>query len=173
MQRADQVGVPARELSSEGFDASSWMKAVVPGTVLTSLVAAGVYPEPYYGTNNKLSEKKIPDISEVGPEFYTYWFRTEFDNPPLSEGERIWLHPEGINYRTEWWLNGQLVAVMAGMFNDCHTDITDFVRTGKKRPGRSCPPSRCSRESHAEELGGHQGKTATAVTGILAGMSHS
>ena len=127
MCRADDVRVPARSLSAAGFDDSRWMSAIVPGTVLTSLVENGVYPEPYYGTNNKMSEKKIPDIIDVGPEFYTYWFRTEFDTPAVNEGDRIWLHPEGINYRAEWWLNGHLVSVMAGMFNDDRIDITDFV----------------------------------------------
>ena len=127
MCRADEVRVPARSLSASGFDDSSWMSAIVPGTVLTSLVENGVFPEPYYGTNNKMSEKKIPDIIDAGSEFYTYWFRTEFDTPAVNEGDRIWLHPEGINYRAEWWLNGHLVSVMAGMFNDDHIDITDFV----------------------------------------------
>ena len=128
MERADKVTAPASELCSPQFDASAWMKAVVPGTVLTSLVENGVYPDPYYGVTNKLSENKIPDITEVGPAFYTYWFRTEFDRPPLADGERLWLHPEGINYRAEWWLNGHLVSVMAGMFNDDCIDITDFVK---------------------------------------------
>lgn len=128
MCRAGEVTVPAGKLSSAGFDDSSWMDAIVPGTVLTSLVRNGVFPEPYYGTNNKMSEKKIPDITEVGHEFYTYWFRTEFKTPEIQEGGRIWLHPEGINYRAEWWLNGHLVSVMAGMFNDDCIDITDFVK---------------------------------------------
>ena len=31
-----------------------WMPAVVPGTVLTTLVKNGVVPDPYYGLNNKI-----------------------------------------------------------------------------------------------------------------------
>ena len=127
MCRAGEAGSTARDISSAGFAAEGWLPAVVPGTVLTSLVENGIYPEPYYGTNNKMSEKKIPDITEVGREFYTYWFRTEFDTPAFEEGERIWLKPEGINYRAEWWLNGHLLSVMAGMFNSDDIDITDFV----------------------------------------------
>ncbi len=127
MAKESETRASAAELSAAGFDDSSWMEAIVPGTVLTSLVENGVYPEPYYGTNNKISEKRIPDIIDTGREFWTYWFRTEFDSPALKEGERIWLHPQGINYRAEWWLNGHLVSVMAGMFNDDLIDITDFV----------------------------------------------
>ena len=38
-----------------------WLPAVVPGTVLTSLLANGRIPDPYFGLNNK----KIPDVGEV------------------------------------------------------------------------------------------------------------
>ena len=130
MAKASEVRATSRELSSAEFDDSKWMEAIVPGTVLTSLVENEVYPEPYYGTNNKISEKKIPDIIDTGREFWTYWFRTEFDAPEVAEGERLWLHPEGINYRAEFWLNGHLVSVMAGMFNDDWIDITDFAVKG-------------------------------------------
>ena len=61
MAKASEVRATSRELSSAEFDDSKWMEAIVPGTVLTSLVENEVYPEPYYGTNNKISEKKIPD----------------------------------------------------------------------------------------------------------------
>ncbi len=130
MVRATETGATAREMSAAGFDDSKWMDAIVPGTVLTSLVENGVYPEPYYGTNNKISEHKIPDIIDTGREFWTYWFRTEFNSPELSEGERLWLHPQGINYRAEFWLNGHMVSDMAGMFNDDLIDITDFSVKG-------------------------------------------
>ena len=127
MVRATETGATAREMSAAGFDDSKWMEAIVPGTVLTSLVENGVYPEPYYGTNNKISEHKIPDIIDTGREFWTYWFRTEFDVPEVAEGERLWLHPQGINYRAEFWLNGHLVSEMAGMFNDDLIYITDVL----------------------------------------------
>ena len=31
-----------------------WMPAVVPGTVLSTLVKNGLVPDPYYGLNNKI-----------------------------------------------------------------------------------------------------------------------
>ena len=82
---------------------------------------------PYYGINNKLSENKIPDLSVSGRDFYTYWFRTEFDSPQVSEGSHVWLQPEGINYRAEFWLNSHLVGSMAGMFREGYIDITDHL----------------------------------------------
>ena len=132
MCRAGDVRSTAKEISTPGFNTASWQSAIVPGTVLTSLVANGVYPDPYYGTVNKLSEGLIPDLADAGREFYTYWFRTEFDGSDAGSGKRVFLQPEGINYRAEFWLNGTMIGAMTGMFNDATMDVTDFiVRDGR------------------------------------------
>src|SRR5579875_2881128 len=56
-------------ISRAGYATADWKKAVVPGTVLTSLVADGVYPEPLYGENNR--PDKIPESLARA----TYWYR--------------------------------------------------------------------------------------------------
>ena len=56
MCRAGEAGAAGERISAQGFDTAGWQDAVVPGTVLTSLVENKVYPDPYYGINNKLSE---------------------------------------------------------------------------------------------------------------------
>ena len=127
MCRAGDVRSTAKDISTPGFDAASWQSAIVPGTVLTSLVANGIYPDPYYGTVNKLSEGLIPDLADAGREFYTYWFRTEFDGADAGSGKRVFLQALGINYRAEFWLNGQMLGAMTGMFNDRSFDVTDYV----------------------------------------------
>ena len=53
MQDATQVPETGAQLSQPGFTAPRWYKATVPGTVLTTLVNNGVYPEPLYGENNR------------------------------------------------------------------------------------------------------------------------
>lgn len=48
----------------------------------------------------------IPDIYDVGRDFYTFWFCNSFDIPassssrvPLdSEERKVWLHLRGVNY---------------------------------------------------------------------------
>lgn len=57
-------------LSAVPLDKTGWLPARVPGTVLTTLLENGLYPAPEFGLNNNL----IPDIHEVGNDFYTYWF---------------------------------------------------------------------------------------------------
>ena len=108
------------------------MPAIVPGTVLNSLVHNKVYPEPYYGMNNKLDRNIIPDLAKTGREFYTYWFRTEFDVPENYKDKIVWLQVDGINYRAEIWVNGYLLGNMSGMFKPEYINITDFARIGQK-----------------------------------------
>ncbi len=127
MKKVSEVTARAEDLSKPGFGTEGWMPAVVPGTVLNSLVYNGVYPEPYFGLNNKLTSGLIPDISVVGRDFYTYWFRTEFDAVPVAKDERIWMQVDGVNYRAEFWMNGKMVCFVSGMFNQQFVDVTDYV----------------------------------------------
>ena len=129
MCRASEAG-QAEKISQPGFDDSGWMNARIPATVLTNLVENGVLPDPYFSDNNRLTKGLIPDINEVGRDYYTYWFRTEFDIPAGFSGRKIWLHPEGINYRAEFWVNGHLFSTLTGMFRDDHLDITEFANPG-------------------------------------------
>lgn len=132
MMKDSEAKGTAAEISSVGYNSHDWKEAIVPGTVLTNLVEQKVYPDPYFGQNNKLKNNLIPDLAKAGHEFYTYWFRTEFTVPANFKGRRIWLEPEGINYRAEIWVNGYLMGTMAGMFNNQPFDITDRVKPGEK-----------------------------------------
>ena len=114
-------------VSSRNFNANDWMPAIVPGTVLNTLVANKVYPEPYFADNNRKVKMLIPDIAEAGREFYHYWFRTEFDVPKNYMGKHVWLKFHGINYRCNIWVNGKKLGSMAGMFNAQSFDITSIV----------------------------------------------
>jgi exo-1,4-beta-D-glucosaminidase len=118
-------------ISVPGFYSSGWLKALVPGTVLGGLVTNGVYPEPYFGLNNAHELNLIPDISEAGREFYTYWFRTEFELPQDFGGQQIWLEFGGVNYRAEIWLNGVRIGELAGMFERGLFNITQASRVGQ------------------------------------------
>lgn len=132
MQKAADVRDGGEKVSAAGYDADGWSPAVVPGTVLTSLVHNGVYPDPYHGINNKLESNLIPDITAVGRDFYTYWFRTEIDVPEDYKGKEAWLQVDGINYRAEVWFNSHLVSTINGMFLQDLINVTPFIRVGQK-----------------------------------------
>ncbi len=114
-------------MSMPGYHREGSYKAIVPGTVLNTLVHNNVYPEPYYGLNNAREKGLIPDLADVGQDFYTYWFRTEFNLTPAFKGKQVMLRADGINYRAEIWVNGRKVGDMAGMFNRGFFNITDLV----------------------------------------------
>lgn len=128
MKKAGEVSLPAEQISKSGLETDGWMPAIVPGTVLNSLVHNGVYPEPYFGLNNKISSGLIPDLSTAGRDFYTYWFRAEFGGVQKGKDEKVWMQIDGINYRAEFWLNGKLVSFISGMFLQETVDVTDYIR---------------------------------------------
>lgn len=110
---------------TNSFKIAEWMPAVVPGTVLTTLITNNKVPDPFYGMNNTL----IPDIYETGRDHYTYWFYNEFELKSLKKGEQIWLHLRGVNYASEIYLNGKKVNPKThyGMFLRQNYNITSLL----------------------------------------------
>ena len=106
-------------VSLPGFDDSRWHPALVPGTVVGSLVADKTLPDPNYGknlnsfpgafTNNKIQAANL-DMPADSPFRCSHWFRTEFAAPDAYANRAIWLHFLGINYRANIWLNGKQIA---------------------------------------------------------------
>ncbi|MGC1520359.1 MAG: sugar-binding domain-containing protein, partial [Steroidobacteraceae bacterium] len=120
---APQTDSGGERLSQPDFDDSTWYAAVVPGTVLSTLIARGVYPDPDYGLNNLA----IPDSLSR----QDYWYRSEFDVPAASEPKEYTLTFKGINYGAEVWLNGERLGSIKGAFIRGIFNVT-----GKLRPGR-------------------------------------
>src|SRR5690606_16797125 len=78
IRRYGDVTDSATVVSKPGYQTDKWLPAIIPGTILNTLVYNKIYPEPYFGDNNRKINKLIPDIADAGREFYHYWFRTEF-----------------------------------------------------------------------------------------------
>jgi hypothetical protein len=113
-------------VATRGFETKNWYPATVPGTVLTSLVNDGIYPDPIYGENNR--PESIPDtLCRTN-----WWYRTEVLIPPSYTGKHIWLNFDGINYGSEIWVNGKQVGKTRGAFIRGNFEITDNVTPGEK-----------------------------------------
>ena len=95
-------------LSKPYYNTKAWYNAVVPGTILTSLVKQGVCPDPYFGLNNL----HIPD--SLCRE--DWWYRTSFAIPADHQNDLSFLNFEGINYAAEIWLNGKMIGKIKGAF---------------------------------------------------------
>jgi len=69
LQDVAKVPQSGAEVSAVPFAPAGWYAAVVPGTVLTSLVNDNVYPEPLYGENNR------PEVIPESLARTSYWYR--------------------------------------------------------------------------------------------------
>jgi beta-mannosidase len=150
MQDVLQAPESGEVVSRPDFAPVNWYPAAVPGTVLTTLVHNGVYPEPLYGQNNRLIPESLCRTS--------YWYRTVFTVPPDFAGKHIWLNFEGINYMAEVWVNGRAAGAIKGAFIRGTFDITQLVEPGQAAAVavRILPPL---------HPGTHPDKTLAAGTG--------
>lgn len=121
---ASAVKQSGEHISLGGFDDREWYAAVVPGTVLTTLVARGVYPDPYYGLNNL----SIPESLSR----QHYWYRTAFTAPPSWRGKQLMLRFDGVNYAAVVWLNGERLGAIRGAFIRGIFDVTGKLAAGRR-----------------------------------------
>ncbi|HEX4037504.1 MAG TPA: LamG-like jellyroll fold domain-containing protein [Acidobacteriaceae bacterium] len=117
---APQVKAPGGDISEPGFDDRQWLPATVPGTVLTTMVDRGIYPDPDYGLNNMA----IPETLA----HQDYWYRVEFKAPAAAHGQRLTLTFLGVNYAAEVWLNSKKLGGFKGAFLRGKFDVTGLVR---------------------------------------------
>jgi len=124
--KASTVSMNGSAVSNPAVPLSGWQTAVVPGTVLTTLLDNKQVPDPFYGMNNQL----IPDIYKAGKDYYTYWFVKNFKEQLPAPGEQIWLHFRGINYGCDVYLNGHRLNTQThkGMFLQQAYNITRFLQ---------------------------------------------
>lgn len=120
LMESDVVAAADHGIFSPDFNPAEWYNAVVPGTVLTTLVQQGVYPDPYYGTNNM----EIPENLCRKD----WWYRSELHLDPAQLSARsLELVFEGINYRADVWLNGVRLGSIMGAFIRGSFDIKDLA----------------------------------------------
>ncbi len=105
---APEVNADGAQLSIPGYADKSWMAATVPGTVLTTMVDRGIYPDPDFGLNNLA----IPESLNK----QDYWYRIDFPTPAGAAGHHAALTFQGINYAAEVWLDGQRLGTTKGAF---------------------------------------------------------
>ena len=139
IQTSAKVPEKAESVSTTRFSPRDWYTATIPSTVLAALVENKVYPDPYFGMNLR----SIPGTGyAIGRNFAnlampsdspfrdSWWYRKQFQFAN-RDSRQVWLHFDGINYRANIWLNGQLVAdasQVAGAYRIYDFDITPWSR---------------------------------------------
>jgi len=139
-----KIDAPAESISTVRYDASKWLKASVPSTVLAAQVAAGVFPDPYFGSNLRSLPGATYPLGHIfanlamppgSPYACTWWYRHTFRPLAATHGSRQWLHFAGINYSAEIWLNGHRIAgpdAVAGAYRTYTFDVTALLSANKQ-----------------------------------------
>ena len=137
IQSTDSIQNTGSMISSMDFEPENWFQTNIPKTVLAALVDNEVYPDPYYGDNLKsipgYREGRWLAMLKESPFYASWWYRKKFKLPESSQDTRLTLHLDGINYKANIWLNGQLIAdsnQVIGMFRRFEFDIGEFVFSG-------------------------------------------
>ncbi|MEN8122177.1 MAG: sugar-binding domain-containing protein [Bacteroidota bacterium] len=119
-------GTTGEIISSKGFETVGWHTAIVPGTIMGSLVADSSIKDPYFGVNMKtVSTEQFKQ---------SWWYRKTFALTADDLTKSISLRFKGINYRADLWINGKKVAnkdEFAGTFRMFTFKINDYIIEGE------------------------------------------
>ena len=122
LQVADEVTDPGDAIATVGYPTTGWHPVTLPTTVLGGLVADGLYPDIYRGTN--LAD--VPDLTGQ-----RWWYRGEFEAPPVGAGQHTWLRFEGRSHRAQIWMNGAEIDPDAvGTMVEHEYDVTGLIEPG-------------------------------------------
>ncbi len=110
-------GDASERLSGDWTDA---IPAVVPGSVQTALLEAGLIPDPYVGRNDEIARAES---------FKTWWLRTTFLRPDAGDGERLIFG--GVCDACAIWLNGEKLGEHKGMFAEIVYDAASQLVDGE------------------------------------------
>jgi len=98
---------------------SKWIPAIIPGAVQLDIARAEKYQPHFYAEHWK-------DYLWMEDIFFTY--RTSFNKPALSSGNRLYFTSLGIDYEFEIILNNEKILHQEGMFTPVSIDLTDKIK---------------------------------------------
>ncbi|MBT0670781.1 beta galactosidase jelly roll domain-containing protein [Novosphingobium profundi] len=141
LAQAPDITGEGSAISRPGFTNGKWYAATVPGTVLTTFIDRGVYPDPTRGLNNLAIPEKLAHQD--------YWYRTEFELPAEAARRKLELRLNGANYAAQVWVNGTDLGTMTGAFIRGRYDVSALLKPGRNAIAvRISPPPH---PGHAQE----------------------
>ncbi len=106
-------------ISKQGYNATAWVNAIVPGTVIASYIAAGLEKE-FTNADNAFTINKNTYNRN-------FWFRTEFTVPAGYSAGIVWLNFAGIYKYADIYLNGTKLGSIRGVLVRGKFDITALL----------------------------------------------
>jgi len=155
LAEAPAVSVDGSTISRPGFTSGKWYAATVPGTVLTTLVDRGVYPDPAHGLNNLVIPERLARQD--------YWYRTEFELPSETSGKHLELLLNGVNFSSQVWVNGVEVGTTRGAFVRGRFDVSAYLKPGRNAVAIRVSPPPHPGHAHEESLTSGVGENGGAM----------
>ncbi len=114
----------AAQVFAPDYNTRDWLAAQVPGEVHSSLLAAGLIPDPFYGTN-------VEQVQWV--ERREWWYRHSFDVtlPRSGPHSRDLLTFEGLDTYATIYLNGIELGRHQNMFRPAVFNVTSRLNYGE------------------------------------------
>lgn len=123
---SDGIQSTGKDISSPVFQTKHAYRVDIPATVMATLVRHEVYENVFYSDNLK----RIPEEPFTVP----WWYRKSFQLETLSDSDFYSLVFEGLNYKANIWLNGNLIAdttTVEGCFRMWDFEVTSHLKKGK------------------------------------------
>jgi beta-mannosidase len=128
-----------------------WLKASVPGTIHTDLLAERLIPEPFYSDN----EDKLQWVGQID-----WAYKTAFDIPKdFVPGKKINLVFEGLDTVADIILNDEKIDSVNNMFRKHNYDVTSLI----KKKNNKLEINFTSAENYAKAQEALNGKVPVAL----------
>ena len=108
------------------FAGDGWRTAQVPGTAHTDLLAHGLIPDPFHGTNEL-------DVQWVGETDWLYKLEFEIDEISSRLEGQTDLCFDGLDTFARIWLNGELILESDNFFVTYRVSVTQTCIRGNRR----------------------------------------
>lgn len=109
-----------KDILDRNHKPEGWTPAIVPGTIFTSFVSAGLEKDPNFGDNIHQVDKTKYDRS--------FWYRTNFEAPKVDNKNKIWLNFKGVNRKADVYVNGTLLGSLDGFMQRGQFDISELIK---------------------------------------------
>lgn len=101
--QADLENVTGEQISTPGFEIPEYVKGVVPGTVFTAYVEAGIVPDPimliiFYKVVETFYNRPFVSVQSLN-------FRI-----PILRENSVWLHFDNTNRFADFYFNGEKIS---------------------------------------------------------------
>lgn len=123
---SDSTAAGGAEISKTDFDNKFGFPIEVPSTVMHGLIQNDMFPD--------IFDPYVLEGMDKKPYEVPWWYRKEIKIGSVSEKDFYQLTFEGINFRANVWLNGNLIAredSLQGSYGVWNLDITQHVTKGE------------------------------------------